>query len=122
MLHALDQAIAVHNLWKARLHNAIQGSAFINESTIRDDKACDLGKWIHGDESTPFRLMSEFINLESKHARFHLIAAEVVSLVHKGETTKALKELDFGQYAKASAEVVQAIEALKEKLTKSNKG
>ena len=121
MLHALNQAIAVHNLWKTRLHSAIQGGAIINEASIRVDNVRDLGRWIHSHESMQLRTIPEFVDLEFKHAQFHLAAVAVVRLVSRGETAKALRELDFGEYAKASTDVILAIETFRDKVAEVTK-
>jgi aerotaxis receptor len=112
----LERAVSAHEQWKSRLRSAIQGGGILDATTARSDNRCELGNWIYGEQSAPFQSLPEFADLKTKHARFHLLAATLVTLINGGAVARALKELDTGEYPRASCEVVHAIEALKQRL------
>jgi hypothetical protein len=118
MSEFLDRAVTAHNLWKSRLRAAIEGGKVPDETEVQADNLCDLGKWIHSRDSAQYQATPEFINLKSKHAQFHAAASEVVRIIKRRDTAKALAELNTGTYAKASTAVVLSIKALKERIKK----
>jgi len=75
-----------------------------------DDSACDLGKWIYGDETTVYRQEAEYVELKTAHALFHLEAAKVIWRVnHGGETSEEILVGSRSAYAIASDDVVSHI-------------
>lgn len=115
----LDRSITSHIGWKNKLAAAIEGTAPIpDERTVGADNQCDLGKWVYGEGAT-HQALAEFKALRDKHAQFHRAAAGVVRLIRAGDKVKATDALDSkSEYGKASADVIQALKTLKEKLPK----
>lgn len=113
-----DDAIAAHIKWKVRLAQFIDGTSVeaLNSADVCRDNLCDLGKWIHG-EGTAFKTAPHYQDMVSKHANFHVCAAEIVKKVEGGDKTGAKAALG-GPFAGASRETVAAIMALKSEAAK----
>jgi len=111
-----DQAVEAHRAWKAALLAHIGNpDGSLTPSIVTDDTACDLGKWIYGDETTVYRQETEYVELKVAHALFHLEAAKVIRRVNRREETS--EEILVGSrsaYAIASDEVVNHILRMKE--------
>jgi hypothetical protein len=112
MTEFLSKAIVAHSAWKMRLRSSLESGTLPDVKTVRVDNFCDLGKWIHGD-GKEYDAMPEFQDLRSKHAKFHAVAATVVDLIAAKKTTEAEQSLDAGEFARASREVIAAINKLK---------
>lgn len=108
-----DDAIAAHIKWKIRLAQFIDGTGGekLASSAISKDNLCDLGKWIHGD-GAKYKQLPHYQDLITKHANFHVCAAEVVKKVELGDKAGA-KSLLGGAFASASKETIAAIMELK---------
>lgn len=103
-----DDAIAAHVTWKVRLSQFVEGTRTerISSSDVERDNLCDLGKWIHG-EGAAFKAAPHYQDLVSKHAHFHIRAAEVVRKVENGDKEGA--RLALRGLADVSRETVAAI-------------
>lgn len=101
-------AINAHLKWKMRLDHYVNGTSEeqLNPQVICQDNQCVLGKWIHGPAHDFFKEDEGFIVLREDHARFHLIAAQVVKLVQSNDIDGA-DNLLRGNYMKASRKVVK---------------
>jgi hypothetical protein len=107
-----DDAIAAHVTWKVRLSQFIEGTRTesISSDDVVQDNRCDLGKWIHG-EGAAFKAAPHYRDLVSKHAHFHICAAEVVRKVESGDKEGA--RLALRGLTDISRETVAAIMELK---------
>lgn len=110
----LDDALSAHIKWKFRLGKFIDGISeeALNHRTVCKDNLCTLGQWIHG-EGAKFKGLREYRQLLNKHANLHVLAAELVKRVEKGEKAGA-KAMLAGPFAKVSNETVVAIVELKQ--------
>ena len=112
----LDKSIS-HNLWKSRLRDAIQGGEIPDEDITGSDNLCDIGKWIYG-KGIKYQSLPEFQNLKSNHTGFHKAAANIIRTLKTGDKTKAMKELESGEFANISAKVILALKKLSTKIPK----
>lgn len=88
-LAEIDNAIAAHGMWKARLRNAIQtGKSDFEVAKVKTDNQCDFGKWIH---SLPTSEKNKPIvqSIIKQHAAFHLLAAKVLATALEGKKVEA---------------------------------
>ena len=112
-----DGAVEAHKAWKGRLFVYIGNpDGSFTHSTVTDDTACELGKWIYGGATAAYRQEAEFVELKIAHAQFHLEAAKVIWKVNHGEETS--EEMLVGSrstYAIASDEVISRILRMKER-------
>ncbi len=118
MIEFLNKTIVAHVAWKGRLRSAIEGGELPDAAMIRADDQCDLGKWIC-KIGTSYQHLPEFQELKSQHARFHRVAADVIEMIEKGDADMAHSELESGDYAKASMQVIAAIGNLRNKIDRS---
>ena len=122
VLMDLTEAVIAHMRWKIRLLQGINGQAELpNSADVARDDVCDLGKWL-GHATFEYSSLTGFSDTKSKHAAFHLRAAEVVAAVEKGERDRAEAMLGAdGPYTVASGEVVLALTTLRAAARKAGK-
>ncbi|MEZ5256991.1 MAG: methyl-accepting chemotaxis protein [Ilumatobacteraceae bacterium] len=93
----LDAAIGAHADWKAKLVNALEhGGAGLDPAAIRPDVRCAFGKWLHGSIDPEYRRSSDYSHVVTHHARFHQIAADIVTLAQQGRVDEARQLLAHG--------------------------
>ena len=112
-----NEALAADTAWKVKLAAYVRDPDFsLLPSTAAYDKACDLGKWIHGEdqltyeeEGTPHgQDRRQHLELKTSHAVFHLAVAEVVRRVNRGEEVSEEGLLGPGSvYDRASSDLVR---------------
>ncbi len=111
----LDQAVAAHMQWKAKLRNAIDRGEKLDEETICRDDRCALGQWLHGEGRGRWGHVPQFSALVEKHAAFHRHLGDVARVVNAGRRDEARRMLDAGTaYSRATQATVMAIKALQQ--------
>ncbi len=117
---AIDNGIAAHARWKARLYKAIDsGKMDVPAATVRVDNQCDFGKWLYGaDVPAEQKKGSHYVAVRDLHARFHKAAANVAVLIEAGKGGEAKKEMDSGgEFAVVSSKLTLAMSAWKKSLS-----
>ena len=109
----LDNAIDAHAQWKIRLRTAIQTKQPLDAAKIARDDQCELGKWLHGEAKAKYGSAPIFAELLSRHAAFHLAAAEVAKAIEAGQYAEAERLLGASNFTVASRQVTMAIMELK---------
>lgn len=103
------EAIEAHQNWKKRLRAMVDGNSaeeLIAEVISRDDQ-CILGKWIYTEGDRKFSSLAKFEQLKQNHAKFHVCAGDVLRLAQAKNHKDALQELDNGEYARSSLQVIR---------------
>lgn len=97
-------ALQAHVQWKQRLLTYSEGTSeeVLDAENVGSDCLCALGQWIHGPGGNRYGEHAKFIELKAVHADFHLLAAEVVLAVQRGQQEQALVLLQKGDYPKVS--------------------
>lgn len=114
-----DDAVAAHIKWKVQLMQFVDGISTenIKSTTVCKDNLCDLGKWIHGD-AIKYKSLPHYQKVLTKHANFHIHAAEVVKNIERNDRPAAKSALS-GAFAIASKETVAALMELKREVAKA---
>ena len=102
----LEDAIAAHSGWSARLKAAITSKHLdIPLGTIRADNECQFGKWLYGGEFRAVEKQDEnYRRAKQLHKQFHQEAANVAKLALSGERDAAERGMrPSSEYAKVSA-------------------
>ncbi|MBA4503300.1 CZB domain-containing protein [Marinobacterium marinum] len=101
-------AIEAHQRWKIRLNDVIAGRSQedLDPAVVARDDCCALGKWIHGVGGDQFATQPEFAELKRRHAHFHVCAGHVLILAQSERKQEALEEINQGNFATISREVV----------------
>lgn len=114
---AIDAGLTAHDLWKKRLHDAIEhGTSEFTAEAVRTDNACEFGTWLYSlpqaeRESEPCK------NILALHARFHRTAAEILELALRGNREEALAKVAYGGvYSFISGKLVLELNKWKETL------
>ena len=107
-------AIEAHQRWKVRLADYVAGTSTerLDRQVVSRDDQCALGKWIHGSGGDQFREMEGFRQLQDRHAYFHVCAGKILGLAQDGHKDAALQELQKGEYARISLDVVRDLATL----------
>jgi hypothetical protein len=110
----LDQYIAAHGMWEARLRQVLStGTSETPVATIRRDDVCEFGKWLKSASPAEQRSPS-YRTVKSLHATFHKAAAHVVELATSGRKAEAEKAMGFGgEFFTASAQLTTAMKEWK---------
>jgi hypothetical protein len=77
----LNRAFAQLQNWKANRLESMAAGVPPDVATIRRDDCCELGRWLHSEDSQIHSNKPEFQDLLSKHASFHQVAAVAVGKV-----------------------------------------
>jgi len=111
----LDEALRAHVEWKMRLSAYVRDpDGSLRLSTVTDDTACDLGKWILGEAATLYSQDEAYAELKASHTAFHRAAAQLIRRVHGGEEVFQETLLGSGSgYALSSSEVVRHLIGMK---------
>lgn len=111
---SFEAAIESHQDWKQKLKAAILSGEALDADTIRKDDCCQLGKWLHGEGRILYGNKNEYFDLCRKHAFFHKLAGVVATSINTGRVEMASNLVEgHGTYARASHEVVLAIDTLR---------
>jgi len=73
----LDNAIAVHTDWRAKLKTAAARHEQLDFETIGRDDCREIGKWLHGAGKSKHDGSPTFVDLIAKHKQFHQEASKV---------------------------------------------
>ncbi|TXG83617.1 MAG: hypothetical protein E6R12_07260 [Sphingomonadales bacterium] len=112
----IQKAIGAHGLWKGRLLSVIEcGRIDAAPADIRSDDKCDFGKWLVSPMiAEAVKATDNYCTCKALHARFHVVAAEVVEHALAGRKAEAQAMMALsGSYHAASAELVRALMAWK---------
>ncbi len=117
-MFSLEFARVWHNVFASQLGYLVDGieqGLCIDPQIAGDHSRCRLGGWM---ASVPedIRHLPEFGDLADKHARFHVLAGELVALHGAGEHERA-RALCDGAFAAASQAVAGALDVLSERLS-----
>ena len=109
-----NHALHAHLSLKKKLSAYIRSpNGSLDADIVCDDRNFALGKWLHGN-SKMFSLDAKYQSLLNEHARFHTIAAYLVSKANAGEKMDVETALGFySAFGAASRNVIRAIAALK---------
>lgn len=113
----IEDAIASHALWMSHVRQAVvEAQPGIDVEDIRAADRCEFGKWLYGARlSAEDRESLAYREVESLHAEFHRVAAQVVELAAAGQTVEAYGLL-YGDYVTMSGRLAIALRAWKESL------
>lgn len=97
MQQQVMNALAAHEGWKRRLHDAISTrSAEITVEQASVDDACAFGKWLHNDVPWRVRKGWDYANVRKLHAAFHVEAGRVLALALAGQSEAAISSMSVG--------------------------
>ena len=97
MQQQVMNALAAHEGWKRRLHDAIATrSAEITVEQASVDDACAFGKWLHNDVPWRIRKVWDYANVRKLHAAFHEEAGRVLALALAGQADAAIAAMSTG--------------------------
>lgn len=97
MQQQVVNALAAHEGWKRRLHQAIAtGTAEITVAQASVDDACAFGKWLHNDVPWRVRKTWDYANVRKLHAAFHEEAGRVLALAIEGQSDAAIAAMSIG--------------------------
>ncbi len=93
----LNNAMAAHTAWTARLKAAIASRNLdVPVSTIRTDNQCQFGKWLYGPGISAAEMQIEnYRQTRQLHAKFHEEASKVAQMAIAGQQEAA--ELAMGR-------------------------
>ncbi|MCS7205661.1 MAG: cache domain-containing protein [Leptospiraceae bacterium] len=109
--YIFDLAKTDHIIFKDKVENFIDGSIQMSEHQLSDYTQCRFGKWYYGDDSTSYRHLKEFSEIEEPHKNFHNLCKEIYHHVKRKEISKA-REL-FNQVESESKKVIEYLDKLK---------
>ena len=116
---AIQDAIAAHSFWKARLRTAVSSEKFdVAIATVKADDQCDFGKWLYGPTLSAAEKETERCRtVKQLHAQFHQEAARVVEWATSGQKNKAEEAMGSGgSYSRASRLLTEAMVRWRESL------
>lgn len=113
-----DEAIGTHSKWKRTLrHSLAKRDGGLSPSDVSLDHKCALGEWIYG-EGASYSALPEYTKLKYEHARFHMVASEMVRRANSGESIDAAMEpCSNSEFSTSSASIVMALMAMKKRLS-----
>lgn len=117
-IEQLRDAIGTHGLWKGRFVHALRtGVSSHTPAEVRADDRCAFGLWLGAGAHPALRGDPEFVAVQTLHAEFHRVAAEVLERALRGGTDVETLVGSGSPYAKATASLTQAMVAWERKLS-----
>jgi Chemoreceptor zinc-binding domain len=112
-----DQAVSAHTKWKRKLRRYVaKHDGSLRPGDVSLDHECVLGQWIYA-EGAAYSSMPEYTKLKFEHARFHMVAAELVKKANAGESVSAeMVPCSNSEFSTSSSAVVIAIMAMKKRV------
>lgn len=113
-----DVARAWHEIFALRLRLFVDGVVDCDRDagSVRDDTACDLGKWLHVTAARQLGDLPQYRNLREVHRRFHVCASDMVITFNTGDTDLA-RRTAAGEFMAASAAVLAALDEVEREYT-----
>ncbi|MBI5837383.1 MAG: CZB domain-containing protein [Candidatus Eisenbacteria bacterium] len=107
----LSYAIAAHGNWKQSMRKALDGEACdLTPARVRDDHACDLGKWLFEDCPPQIRTTPRYAEVVRLHAEFHAHATRVLDMARAGLLAEARLEVEGeGEFTRRSLALVKTL-------------
>ncbi len=115
----IEKAIAAHSAWKGRLQGIVNtGKIDMSINTIRSDRECQFGRWLHGGTIDSDAAKSPHCqSAKHLHAQFHEEAARIAQMATSGQRDAALKALAAsGEFARVSGELKSTLRKWSESL------
>jgi hypothetical protein len=111
-----EEAVSIHSKWKRELRRSLaKHDSSLRPADVSVDHKCALGQWIHS-EGVNHRSLPEYSKLKIEHARFHVIAADLIRKANSGESIDAdLEPCSSSEFSTSSSAIVIAILALKKR-------
>ncbi|GAA0693732.1 nitrate chemoreceptor McpN [Marinobacterium maritimum] len=115
-VHGIDlsAAKAAHLSWKTRLRSYLDGESSLTEKEAVSHFDCAFGKWYYSDGKQKYGQMQEFNSIERPHEKLHALVKEAIHHQSVGEHGQA--EICYDQVAQISAEIVDKLTALEDRV------
>jgi hemerythrin len=106
-----DVARAWHEIYALRLRLFVDGIVDCDRDagSVRDDTACDLGKWLHVTAERQLGDLPQYQVLREAHRHFHVCASDMVITFNTADTDTA-RRTAAGEFMAASAAVLAALD------------
>ena len=106
----INNAIAAHGRWKARLRQVIEaGKSEWKADSVRPDNLCEFGKWLNSCSSAE-KATERWTKIRALHAEFHQEAARILALALAGRKSEAEAAIALGShFSKTSADLTLAL-------------
>ena len=113
-----DVAVCTHSKWKRKLRQCLaKHDHTLSPTDVSLDDKCVLGQWIHG-EGASYSSFPEYTKLKYEHARFHMVAAELVRKANSGDSVDAeMEPCANSEFSTSSSAIVIALMAMKKRLS-----
>jgi hypothetical protein len=110
---SFSEAINGHIAWRRCLVETALGHTErpMNCLEVCDENGCLLGRWLNGAGQKRYGDLPSFVQLREQHARFHLLACEIL----ERSSSKRLAEaqcLMEGEFLKVSTEIIDRMKHL----------
>ncbi len=112
-----EEAVSIHSKWKRELRRSVaKHDSCLHPANMSVDHKCALGQWIYSEGVNHYSL-PEYTKLKAEHARFHVIAADLLRKANSGESIEAdLEPCSSSEFSMSSSAIVIALMALKKRL------
>ncbi len=110
----LSAAKSAHLSWKTRLRSYLDGESSLTEQEAVSHFDCAFGKWYYSDGKQKYGQMQEFTSIERPHEQLHALVKEAIGHQSAGEHAQA--ESCYDQVAQISAEIVDKLTALEDRV------
>jgi Chemoreceptor zinc-binding domain len=113
-----DEAVSTHSKWKRKLRQCLaRHDHSLNPNVVSLDDKCVLGQWIYS-EGASYSSFPEYTKLKYEHARFHMVAAELVRKANAGDFVDGeMEPCANSEFSTSSSAIVIALMAMKKRLS-----
>ena len=110
----LTREISNHLEWIDSIASFLNNEEFSEEDLqeITRHNQCELGQWLDADESSMFKDLPEFQQLQASHEQFHKLAGDLISALQQGDENQAIAAQE--KFILMSHEVITALQSLQE--------
>lgn len=106
----LITAAEAHVTWKTRLGHHVRGTIRepLEPDQLGDGGFCQLGMWLNGTASEPFRETGAYLQLGEAHRKFHQLGALIILRLRAGDRDGAARLFDE-EYSAALRDIVKSL-------------
>lgn len=103
----IESAIRAHLAWLHKLEIIVEQQLLTDYDVelVKEDCNCPLGKWIYNQAKESYGDSEIYIALKKSHAKFHRIAAEILTNINNGNIE--LAKVKFKRDLSRSSDAVQ---------------
>ncbi|MEI8668188.1 MULTISPECIES: methyl-accepting chemotaxis protein [unclassified Pseudoalteromonas] len=99
-----------HIVWKGEVYAVANGKSNKSIDDFTNHTMCRLGKWYKSDDSSEYKSLNAFKQIDKPHSEVHKNGVQALQLIEQGKKAEAIKHIHLME--SASEQVIQLLDQL----------